>query len=182
MFTFCTEHYSLILHDRGLPAMADEYAKRASVNDLFETHRDGGNWCYVAVSNTKRTEWPFLTVTQRYWPCEGGFDPGIILIPETKRLFIGAGERLLAYDLDGPQRLWEDSADTGFWCWARHDDTIVMSAELELAAWDLLGRKLWTTYVEPPWEYSVSGSTLNLDVMGVKSHFNMIAGPKTKGT
>ena len=64
----------------------------------------------------------------------------------------------------------------------RHDDTIVMSAELELAAWDLLGRKLWTTYVEPPWEYSVSGSTLNLDVMGVKSHFNMIAGPNTKGT
>lgn len=47
------EHYSLILHDRGVPAMADEYAKRASVNDIFETSRNGGDWCYVAVSNTQ---------------------------------------------------------------------------------------------------------------------------------
>ncbi len=182
MFTLCLEHYSLILHDRGLPAMADEYAKRAVVNDFFETSRDGSDWCYVAVSNTKRTEWPFLTITQRFWPSAGGFDPGVILIPETKRLFIGAGERLLAYDLEAPQRLWEDSADTGFWCWARHGDTIIMSAELELAAWDLFGRKLWTTYVEPPWEYNVTGDILKLEVMGAKSSFNLNMGPTTMGT
>jgi len=182
MFTVCTEHYSLILHDRGLPPMADEFGKRASVNDIFETSRDGGDWCYVAVANTKSTEWPFLTVTQRCWPSQGGFDPGVILVPETKRLFIGAGERLLAYDLDVPHRLWEDTADTGFLCWARHGDTIVMSAELELAAWDLLGRKLWSTYVEPPWVYNVSGGSLNLDVMGAKSMFNLITGPNTKNT
>ncbi len=116
--------FTYSLHDLGFPRWRTN-AKRAVVNDFFETSRDGSDWCYVAVSNTKRTEWPFLTITQRFWPSAGGFDPGVILIPETKRLFIGAGERLLAYDLEAPQRLWEDSADTGFWCWARHGDTIL---------------------------------------------------------
>ncbi len=183
MFSVCIEDYTLTLHDHGLPVMAEEYAKRAALNDIFETTRDGdGDWCYVAVSDNRKTEWPFLTVTQRFSPSQSGFAPGVILIPEAKRLFIGAGERLLAYDLDSPQRLWEDSADFGFWCWARHGDTIVMSAELELAAWDLLGKKLWSTYVEPPWGYSVLDGTLKLDVMGSKSVFNVTTGPSAKGT
>lgn len=182
MFTICLGNYSLILQDRGQPPTADQYAKRAAVNDYFETSDVHADWCYVAVSHAKRTTWPFLTVTQRFSPSTAGFDPGVILIPETNRLFIGAGERLLAYDLETPRRLWEDIADTGFWCWTRHDDTIVMSAELELAAWDLRGKKLWSTFVEPPWDYDVSDGTLNLDVMGVKSHFDLNAGPKRGGT
>ena len=182
MFSVSTEPYSLLLHDRGLPAMADEYATRAVVNDRFETERDGSDWCYVAVSNTKRSDWPFLTVTQRFWPCAGGFTPGVILVPETRLLLIGAGERLLAYDLEKPQMLWEDTAEFGFWCWARHHDTIVMSAELELAAWDLSGKKLWSTFVEPPWDYRICNGTLKLDVMGVESQFDLIAGPTRFGT
>lgn len=182
MFTVCIGNYSLILQDRGLPSMADEYAKRASLNEHFETSDDCGEWCYVAISNTKRTEWPFLTVTQRYSPSTAGFEPGVILIPETQKLFIGAGERLLAYDLGQPKRLWEDNADTGFWCWARHNDTIIMSAELELAAWNVSATKLWSTFVEPPWDDTVSEGTVNLDVMGVKSRFDLIAGPNAKGT
>ena len=43
MFTVCTEKYSLILSDRGLPSMADEYAKRAVVNDYVETIRNEGD-------------------------------------------------------------------------------------------------------------------------------------------
>lgn len=50
-------------------------------------------------------------------------------------LFLGVGERILAYDLNGPTRLWEDTADTGLLGWARHGAFVVMSAELELAAW-----------------------------------------------
>jgi hypothetical protein len=99
------------------------------------------------------------------------------VIPETHLLFIGAGTRLLAYDLRGPRRLWQDEADTGFWFWQRHGEVIVMSAELELAAWDTQGRKLWTTFVEPPWSYEVRGSDLVLDVMGRTTTFPLEVGP-----
>lgn len=52
-----------------------------------------------------------------------------------------------------------------------------MSAELELAAWDLEGNKLWTTFVEPPWEYAVRDGVVRLDVMGAKSEFPAWTGP-----
>ena len=50
MFTVCTDDYTLILQDRGLPSMADEYTKRASLNDYFETSDERGDWCYVGVT------------------------------------------------------------------------------------------------------------------------------------
>lgn len=65
----------------------------------------------------------------------------------------------------------------GFWAWARHGDVIAMSAELELAAWDLTGQKLWTTFAEPPWDYRVVDSEVELDVMGCASTFPLVSGP-----
>lgn len=120
--------------------------------------------------------WPILCVAQHYRR-EGGGHPGVLLVPETAILFIGAGERLLAYDVHGPARLWEDQADTGFHEWQRHDDLVVMSAELELAAWNLRGVKRWSTFVEPPWAYHVEGSMVYLDVMGTVSSFPLVSGP-----
>jgi hypothetical protein len=52
-----------------------------------------------------------------------------------------------------------------------------MSAELELAAWDLRGNKLWSIFVEPPWGYTVDGEQLHLDVMGMKASFDLVGGP-----
>ena len=52
-----------------------------------------------------------------------------------------------------------------------------MSAELEMAAWSLEGHKLWSTFVEPPWDYEVHGDRVALDVMGEKSSFNLKTGP-----
>ncbi len=123
--------------------------------------------------------WPELVVSQRFEPGpEAGFHPGILLVAETHLLLVGAGTRLLAYDLRSMQRLWEDTADTGFWGWEQHGDVVLMSAELELAAWNIQGRKMWTTFVEPPWEYSVEGRQLQLDVMGKKSSFDLRDGPR----
>jgi hypothetical protein len=84
---------------------------------------------------------------------------------------------LLAYDLRHVRRIWEDEADTGFWGWGRHGDVILMSAELEFAAWDLHGAKLWSTFVEPPWSYEFREGRIELDVMGEKSSFDLNAGP-----
>jgi hypothetical protein len=120
--------------------------------------------------------WPVLCVGQRYHR-KGGGDPGILLASETSLFFIGAGERLVAYDLHGPSRLWEDHADIGFHSWQRHDDLVVMAAELELAAWDVHGVKRWSTFVEPPWSYRVVGNLVRLDVMGISSTFPLASGP-----
>lgn len=159
----------------GLP---DYYEYDASHADLFEAIALDTEKLKVFYLTVRREHgWPFLIVAQRYQPAsEGGFFPGVLLVPETDVLFIGAGERLLAYSLREPKRLWEDRADIGFWHWQRHDSVILMSAELELAAWDLQGKKLWTTFVEPPWEYRVESGVIHLDVMGALSDFPLHTG------
>jgi hypothetical protein len=43
-----------------------------------------------------------------------------------------------------------------------------MSAELEFAVWKVTGEKLWSTFVEPPWSWEVSGMNIQLDVMGTR--------------
>jgi hypothetical protein len=53
-----------------------------------------------------------------------------------------------------------------------------MAAELELAAWDLRGRKLWSRFVEPPWEYRIEGEVIILDVMGAVSRFDLRTGER----
>jgi hypothetical protein len=180
MFHVAIGSYQVQLHYDRLPTAYGEYKKRAALLEEFgvwsksgacATDADG-TLCCVSVS--KGTDWPFLLVTQRYTP--SGFFPGVVLLEETSRLFIGAGDRILCYDLSGPSRIWEDTADTGFWSWCRHGDVIVMSAELELAAWDLHGRKLWSTFVEPPWKYAVDKDDIHLDVMGTESVFPLREG------
>lgn len=84
---------------------------------------------------TEWPTWPLLCVAQHYSPSSAaGCYPGFLLVPETAILFIGAGERIVAYDLHGPVRRWEDHTDAGFHDWQRHGELVVMSAELELAA------------------------------------------------
>ncbi len=177
MFRIRVGQYSISLQSAGLPSLFEEYTKHAF---LFDHTKDSANYCApYFLSVQKNNQWPFLVVAQindpGFVPC---FYPGVLLIPETDILFFGAGECLIAYDLVEPKRIWEDTADTGFWGWDRYGDIVVMSAELELAAWDINANKLWTTFVEPPWSYSVSGETLHLDVMGKKTSFPLDKGPK----
>jgi hypothetical protein len=106
-----------------------------------------------------------------------GFSAGMLYVPETDLLFVGGGERILAYNLTTRSRLWEDTAETGFWGLSRHGDTVIMMAELEMAAWSLDGEKRWTTFVEPPWNYEVEDDSVVLDVMGTRSRFNLHTGP-----
>ncbi len=156
----------------GLPPLYDQDCERAKLVDEFGLKEQDGDVCCFSVA--RGMNWPFLVVAQRFSPGpEAGFYPGVLLIPETQRLFIGAGERLLAYDLTEPKRLWEDQADTGFCGWARHGDFVVMSAELELAAWTLDGTKLSSSFVEPPWSYEMDGEMVHLDVMGEKCSFSI---------
>ena len=72
-----------------------------------------------------------------YWSCPTQISCSLVRQPPPR------------YELaPSPRRLSEDSADVGFWSWAQHGETVLMSAELELAAWSSAGRKLWSTFVE----------------------------------
>ncbi len=175
MFRVSVGEYEICCQADGLPVILSEYQQRAALSEDFGVaDKAGSSVCFVGVG--RNGQWPSLVVVQRYAPAGGGFFPGVLLVPETDQLFIGAGRRLLGYDLSRPARLWEDETDCGFWSWSRHGPVVLMAAELELAAWDLTGRKLWSRYVEPPWEFSVAGEVVAMDVMGVVSRIHLLSG------
>lgn len=162
--------------------LPDPYAELCETAALCEkVNLDGAadDLLYLAVSRAH--DWPFLVIVLRYAPgSKGGFLPGVLLVPQTQVLFVGAGERLLAYRLDQPEKLWEDSADIGFLSWEQYDNYAIMSAELELATWDLDGNKLWSTFVKPPWAYTIHTDRIFLDVMGVTTNFPIQQGPSSR--
>jgi hypothetical protein len=176
-FHLAVGRYRLSVVPDGLPSIIEDYRARAKCVDE-DVSSKGTRFC-VTVSDGS---WPSLVISQSCEPHGGGFYPGALIVPETDVLFLGAGEKLWAYDLATPKRLWQESVEYGFLGWARHGDVALMSAECELSAWDLEGRKLWTAldlvYVEPPWSYSVEGETLILDVMGKIFRFPLKKGPK----
>jgi hypothetical protein len=168
-WTACLQH--------GLPAVYGAFRQHALLCEEIDLADSDGASCFLAVT-AAGGPWPQLVVAQRYSPAAGEFDPGIALVPQTAVLFAGAGTRLLAYSLRGhPQRLWEDTADMGFWHWQVHGPVVIMAAELELAAWDLHAVKLWSLFVEPPWSYEVTDGQIHLDVMGHKTQFPALSGP-----
>jgi hypothetical protein len=168
-----------VLVGSAAPSMLAIYEQHADLVEHFrqvDGHEAAG---YFFVAINEGEEWPRLVVTQRFHPVGPGFAPGVLLVPEVQQLFIGAGTRLLGYDGRSGRwrRSWVDEADFGFWNWRRHDDVVVMSAELEFASWSTDGRKLWTTFVEPPWSYRVTNDQVVLDVMGEIRTFDLRRGP-----
>ncbi|GGJ87492.1 hypothetical protein [Deinococcus aquiradiocola] len=174
--------YAVQVWRRELPGHFGSLSDLADLSETFgplnaREDEDGSLFC-VSVSPQFQI-WPALLVTQRFSPDVGGFDPGVLIVPETGVVLVGAGERLLAYRLDDPPvRLWEDTASVGFWWWDRQGDTVLMAAELEFAAWDLHGRKRWSMFVEPPWSYSVHDGVILLDVMDHLTSFPLPGGPQ----
>ncbi|MDH3476392.1 MAG: hypothetical protein OEM59_22160 [Rhodospirillales bacterium] len=175
MFSLACGDFVLHCQNDGLPDLLSEFLARAQLAETIDLDSNERSVAFLSVR--RGAEWPFLVVAQHYYPAGYGFYPGALQIPETELLFLGAGSRLLAFDLSRPARLWEDSADLGFWSWSRHSDTVLMAAELELAAWNIQGRKLWSTFVEPPWHYRVTDGRVELDVMGKLTSFNLTSGP-----
>lgn len=156
------------------PLIYDHYRDHAELVDEI-TEGDSGDYVFIGVE-LPQDDWPRLIISQTYAPSWSS--PGVLVVPETRRVFVGAGTRLVCYRSDDGRwsRQWQDEADVGFWRWRRHDDVVVMSAELELAAWTTDGERLWTTFVEPPWSYSIREETLRLEVIGEISEFPLRTG------
>ena len=176
MYQINIDEYVLHLTN-AFPEIYYAYHKNALFVDNMFHEDDEGEVLYVALA--KGSDWPFLITIQKYQPGPAvGFHPGILLIPETQLLLIGAGTRLLAYTWSTPKKLWEEYLLSGFWSWRHYQDIVLMASETELAAWDIYGNKLWNTAVEPPWTYSVENDDiLHLHVMDVEQSFSLRTGP-----
>jgi len=168
--------------DDGLPDYYYTQRQHATIVDEISLD-DADERLGVLSVGLSDGSWPFLILRH------GGVIPwdedtlrlDVVLIPETDTLFAGEHRAVWAYDLRQPTRLWTDTAELGFLGWQRHGEVVVMSAELELAAWDLQGHKLWSTFVEPPYDYVVADDTVHLTVMDVRTTFPLTSGPSWGG-
>ena len=100
------------------PAHLDQLRRLADLADEFgpgarQADDDESPLC-ITVSPQFQI-WPTLLVTQQVSLDVAGFDAGVLIVPETGLVLIGAGERLLAYDLNRAERLWENHTEVGFW-------------------------------------------------------------------
>lgn len=167
--------YLVSIH-QWLPDTLDGYAEHASFSDTADLQADGGSTALITVA--RRTGWPEFVALLRSGFHGPMFSPGVALVPETGVLFIGGGQVVRAYSLRDPmRRLWEEEVAFGFWDWRRFDDVVVMSGEVTIAAWTTSGERLWSSWVEPPWEYEVSGDRVSLDSDDRTSRFELHAGP-----
>jgi len=147
---------------------------------LLDVHEDGeehSSLFTLAVFHEQQ-EKPLLLLIRPYEFGPGMWlYPGALLVPETGLLLVGVGEQVFGYRLDPPAKLWQEAAEEGFWKWQRYQDVCLMTAELELAAWDVQGNRLWSIFVEPPWTYRLHDRTIEVEVMGVKTSFPLEGPP-----
>ena len=158
--------WELRIEDGSLPSIFASYLKNAEFVDQIDVNNAEGRFHFLGVSKGETNNgWPSVIVAQKYKDHQQAFSPGFLLVPDTSLIFVGAGERLLCYDIEEKMRLWEDETDCGFWGWSQSGPYVLMSAELEFGVWGQSGEKLWSTFVEPPWSFEIMGSIVKLDVM-----------------
>jgi hypothetical protein len=159
------------------PGTLRQYQERAALRESFAMGDHEAEYLFVGVTPNSR-QWPVLVVEQRFNSHRNMFNPSVLIVPQTHTVFIGAGTRLLSYALEPePRRLWEQETEVGFFEWQLRDEVVLMSAELEFAAWSAGGEKLWSAFVEPPWSFTVDAGEVELEVMGSYSRFSLVGGP-----
>ena len=168
---------TLLVQTNSLPASYRDYSEHAAVVEEFALGEQKGTECFVAAR--WGSDWPVLVIGQRYWPSGSGWDPGVALVPETWHLFVGAGTRLLGYDLSNPvpRRVLDDIAGGGFLRWRIDGGVVTMAAERQLAAWDIKAKPLWAIEVDPPWDYRVEAGRIHLDAGSESRSFWLAEGP-----
>lgn len=149
----------------ALPDLVNFYSRKASHVFEYDMLSADGKPLFVGIGRADAPGWPELVACQRYEDGSDSFSPGILLVPETSTLFIGAGQRLLGYDLRTFENLWEEQTMVGFWGWHQQGDHVFLLAELEFGVFTSAGKRLWSTFVEPPWDFRVDGDIVELDIM-----------------
>ena len=163
-----------------LPALYNEYLSHAEfVEQIALKDTDQTGVWFFGLRNIQLDSndgWPSIVIAQRYEPSGWGFTPAAVLMPDTSVLFLGAGTRILIFDLKTKELISEDYTTVGFWGWEQRGNIVLMSSELDFAAWDSSGSKLWSKSVEPPWSFKVNEDQVQLVIMGRQSSFNLRTG------
>ncbi|QFS96372.1 hypothetical protein FIV06_03005 [Labrenzia sp. THAF191b] len=169
--------WEMWIEDGSLPSIFGSYLDHAEFVDQIDLNNSEGRFLFLGFSKGNNANgWPPVIVAQKYQDSQRTFSPGVLLIPDTSLAFVGAGERLLCYNIEEQRRLWEDETDYGFFAWYQSGPYVLMSAELEFGVWDQFGKKLWSTFVEPPWDFKVRGQFVELTVMGDCSIYRLSDG------
>lgn len=150
------------------------YRAHAAYFGAFQETPTARETFLLAVGDERR--FPALAVSITYQGQRAGAAPSALLAAETGMLFVGAGKTLYGFDLNAPRLLWSRIVDSGFGCWSRQGDLILMSAVTEVAAWNLQGAPLWTTHLEPSCTYRVDQGMIHLDVINQPSTFSLAHG------
>lgn len=135
---------------------------------------------YIFVSVHSGTS-PDVLIEGNYSPFGSGFEPGVLIVPEHHILFFGAGTQILTYSLSPEVALiTEYSVEIGFWGWVQHKNFVILLAELEFSVWNLDGKKIWSQFVEPPWDYDLNDNIVSLDIMGCINRYDLYTGAHLK--
>ena len=129
-----------------------------------------------------RDDVAILRVNQFYEQMSESITPGVLIVPETDRLFIGAGSRMLAYDLTTRRRLWIEDAQEMmlFWGWLRRGQHVFAMGELELAVYGLDATPRFRIAADPPWPFEVSGAVLTVETDSETRGYSMADGTPVK--
>ena len=154
-FTIACGEWVLECTASGLPEIYDELKAHAAL--VEESALDQRDLCCLTV---RRGAWPFLVIALGCEPAAAGFSPGALLAGEV--LFVGYGERALAFRLSPAARLWSAPAPGGFRFWERHGEVALLGAGRGLAAWSGDGSALWSVAAAPGFSHRVEGEVLAL--------------------
>lgn len=158
MVSFSVGNYNLNFEQGKLPNIYESYIKNAKLVEEYDINNRDAQLFFLSVGIAEK--WPFITIAQRYEPYMSGFEPGVLLVPETDMLFIGAGERILIYDLKEIKKFDEDYNYPGFLEWIRYKEYIFMLAELEVGCWRITGEKMWNRFAEPPYNITFENDSI----------------------
>jgi hypothetical protein len=132
------------------PAILLCYRQPADLQEHFEVQesREPGGFLFAAVSRAAEA-----MAQSRDRPAVQSFRRR--LPPEVADRFRNRGRlhrssratALIPVRLRPVEQAWMDNTQVGSWGWRPHGDVVVMSAEIELAAWTIDGVKPWTTFI-----------------------------------
>lgn len=178
LIQFNFDKYKIIVEIGKEPTIFEMWLKHASFKDIEGLAKDGTP-IYIGVGHGK--EWYNSIIAFRSDPIDhAGFHPEFLILPETNTLFVGAGTVVKPYDLEGLKKKFEKELSLGFWGWTRHNDLIVMQEELELGVYTLDGQEIWSTFVQPPWTFEITGNEVKLNVMGEITYRDLKTGELKK--
>jgi hypothetical protein len=163
MVKFQTGKYIFYVHVGSEPEAFRGWLDRPAFSDVVGLQHPGTS-VYIGIDEMDRAGTGVIAFNTDLLDTSF-FHPELLFLQVTNTLFVGAGSKAMTYSLKNKVKL-SDRNPYAFWYWAKHDNFIVMNAELEIAVYDYEGHFIWAAPAEPPWTYGIDGNTLILDIMG----------------